>query len=79
MSNKIRKISIGTELNSLMSYSLGSKHNFYVDGQKVVREIQNITETETAYLIYLLGTENEIQLWKKLPKNNSTTVEYVID
>lgn len=79
MSNKIRKISIGTELNSLMSFSLGSKHPFYIDGEKCLREIHNIMEAEEHYMIYLINTNGEIQLWKKLPKNSSTSVEYVID
>jgi hypothetical protein len=79
ITNKIRKISVGLDMNNQMSYFLGSKHTFYIDGDKISREIQNILEDEEHYFIYLLGENNEIQLWKKLPKNNLTTVEYVID
>lgn len=79
ISNKIRKISVGLDLNNQMNYFLGSKHTFYVDGQKIVKEVQNILEKENHYLIYVLGENNEIQLWKQLPKNNLTTVEFVID
>ncbi len=78
-SNKIRRVSVGTEMNNQMSYTVGGKHTFFVDGEKTAREVRNIQETEDAYLIYLLGNDNEVQLWKKLPKNNATTVEYVID
>jgi hypothetical protein len=78
MSN-IRKVTIGTEINTQMSYSLGSKHSFFLDGQKVSREIHNIIENENSFFIYIINPEQEVQLWKKLPKNNSTTVEYVID
>jgi hypothetical protein len=78
-SNKIRRVSVGTDMNNQMSYFLGSKHSFFIDGAKTTREIQNILETEEHYFIYLLGHDNEVQLWKKLPKNNFTTVEYVID
>lgn len=78
-SNKIRKISVGLDMNNQMSYFLGSKHTFYIDGQKATKEVQNILEKEEHYFIYVLGDDNEIQLWKKLPKNNLTTIEYVID
>lgn len=77
--NKIRRVTVGTDLNNQMSYFLGSKHSFFIDGTRTAREIQNIMETEDHFLIYLLGDNNEIQLWKKIPKNNFTTVEYIID
>jgi hypothetical protein len=77
--NKIRRVSVGLDMNNQMSYYLGSRHNFYIDGDKKTREINNILETETHFLIYLEGENNEIQLWKKIPKNNQTTVEYIID
>lgn len=79
MSNKIRKISVGLDMKNQMSYSLGSKHGFTVDKERIAKEIVNIMEDEEHYLIYLLGENNEVQLWKKLPKNNLTTVEFVID
>lgn len=77
--NKIRRVSVGLDMNNQMSYYLGSRHSFYIEGEKKTREINNIMETETHFLIYLEGENNEIQLWKKIPKNNQTTVEYIID
>ncbi len=78
-SNKIRSITVGTDMNSQMSYRIGTRHSFRIDGEIITREVINIKEIEDSYLIYLLGNDNEVQLWKKLPKNNATTVEYVID
>jgi hypothetical protein len=77
--NKIRRITVGLDMHNQMSYYLGSKHNFFIEKEKVTREIHNILEEEDHYLVYLLAPNNEVQLWKKLPKNNLTTVEYVID
>lgn len=77
--NKIRRVTVGTDMNNQMSYTVGGKHTFFVDNEKTTREVINIKETEDSYLIYLLGNDNEVQLWKKLPINNATTVEYVID
>jgi hypothetical protein len=77
--NKIRRITVGTDMNNQMSYTVGGKHTFFVDGEKTAREVRNIQETEDYFFIYLLGSNNEVQLWKRLPKNNMTTVEFVID
>lgn len=79
MSNKIRKITVGLEMHNQMNYILDTMHNFTVEGEKQKRQIKNILEEDDSYLIYLLGENNEVQLWKKIPKNDLTTVEYVID
>jgi hypothetical protein len=79
-SNKIRKITVGPDMSNQMVYSIDSKRPFFLeDGSKVLREIKTILEKEDGFFIYIASENNEIQLWKKLPKNNLTTVEYVID
>lgn len=77
--NKIRKITVGTDMKNQMVYSIDTKRMFELeDKTKVFKEIKLISEEEEHYLIYI-AEDREIQLWKKLPKNNLTTVEYVID
>jgi hypothetical protein len=78
-SSKIRRVTVGLDMNNQMSYLLGAKHSVFVEDKKELRKIQNIKETDNHFLIYLEGENNEIQLWKKLPKNNMTTVEFIID
>lgn len=78
-SNKIRKVTVGNEINNQMNYVVGSMHTFFIEGERQKREIRDIIETEDHYMIYLLGENNEVQLWKQLPKNNQTSVEFIID
>ncbi|HEY6143746.1 MAG TPA: hypothetical protein VIV55_10080 [Flavobacterium sp.] len=78
--SKIRRVTVGLDMNNQMSYLLGAKHSVYIDEKKELRKIKLIRETDNHFLIYLEGeVVDEAQLWKKLPKNNMTTVEFIID
>jgi hypothetical protein len=78
ITNKIRRITVGLDMKNQMSYYLKGRHTIPVEDQKVTKEITLILEEEKYYLIFL-GEDHENQLWKRIPKNDLTTVEYVID
>lgn len=78
MSNIIRKVSIGTDLEKSMNYVVGARHKIYVGDTPSFKNISAIEETESHYEIYL-DSEDESSLWKKIPKNDQTAVEYVIE
>lgn len=78
MSNKVRKITIGTDITKSMNYVVGGIQKLFVDKTPIVKTISEIEEKEDCFEIYL-GENGESQLWKRLPKNNETYVEYVID
>jgi len=84
MSNRIRKITIGKEPNSTMNYSLGSSQSVLIESKIQKRIISDmllgknpITE-KFVYFVYLTNGE-ETHLWKELPINDVTSLEYVID
>jgi hypothetical protein len=71
MSNKIRKISIGSDYkNDAMHYSVGQE----VYGGHQICDILN-SDNDGEYLIYI-KKENEILPWKKFNKNMAISVEY---
>lgn len=78
MDNKIRKISIGKDIKEQFHYILNGKFPVPIDGKVVEKTISDFVENETSYDVYL-RSGNEVQLWKTLPKNDITTVEYQID
>jgi len=80
--NTVRKVSVGKDMSTQFHYVVGS---FYTLKKKIGekddtirRELTNIEETETRYVLYL-ADGNEVQIWKDLPKNDETTHEYDVD
>ena len=59
---------------------VGVDHTIYLEGENkpLKRKICLIQETENGYNIYL-ENGSERQLWKKMPKNKNTIIEYSID
>jgi hypothetical protein len=78
MENRIRKLSIGKEVKEQFHFILGSKFPVPIDGKMTDKTISHISENENSYDIYL-KSGTEIQLWKTLPKNDITSVEFVVD
>jgi hypothetical protein len=78
MQNKIRKISIGAEVKSQFHYILNGAFPVPIDGKISQKTISEFVETETGYEIYL-KSGTEVQLWKTIPKNDITTIEFEID
>lgn len=86
--NEIRKVSVarailienedGTTTEKSLNLIVGVEHTIYIDSQKIKRRICNIEETKNHVLIYL-EDGSASQLWKKLPKNDQTSIEYKID
>ena len=71
MSNKIRKISIGSDYkNEAMHYSVGQE----VYGGHVICDIIS-KETDGEYLIYIKKNK-EVLPWKKFNKNMAIAVEF---
>ena len=77
MSNKIRRLSIGAEIKEQFHIGVGTNFPVFIEGKKQDRVVSNIEETENHFLVYS-KCDGEIQLWKKIPKNNITTIEYEI-
>ena len=72
MSNKIRKISIGSDYkNEAMHYSVGQE----VYGGHT---ICNIIEEDTKYSVYI-KKNNEVLPWKDFNKNMAVSVEYNLE
>lgn len=88
MSNIVRRITVskvffetlpnGQVIERSMVYSVNNNHIFTIDGVRYDKKIHEIIENETHLLIYV-ESENEVQLWKKIPKNDTVTIEYLID
>jgi hypothetical protein len=71
MSNKIRKISIGSDYkNDAMHYSVGQE----VYGGHIICDIVG-NNNEGEYLIYIKKS-NEVLPWKKFNSNMAIAVEY---
>ena len=70
MSNKIRKISIGSDYkNDAMHYAVGQE----VYGGHVISDILEPAQGE--YMIYI-KKDNELLPWKKFNSNMAVAVEY---
>lgn len=78
MTDPIRRISIGINPKEQFHYTIGTEFNVVVNSMPQKRTLNQIEETETHYILYT-KKENEVQKWKKIPKNNHTTEEYEID
>lgn len=88
MSNIVRKVVVaksfieklpnGQVIEKPMVYKVGSIVKLEVDGEMIEKRVHEITETEKHLLVYL-SSNGEFQLWNKLPKNEMTSIEYVID
>jgi len=76
--NFIEKLPSGQVIEKAMAYNVGSEMNIDIDGEQVKKKIYKIDETAKYLLVYLISN-GEYQLWKKLPKNDMTSIEYVID
>lgn len=76
----IRKITIGTNFREAMNYSVGTDHSIYLKGdtQPTKMTIHSIEETEKHFLVYVKNND-DVFYWKKLPKNDQTSVEFYID
>jgi len=68
----------GQVVESPMAYKVDSEYAVEIDGVKVRKRISQITETETHLLVYL-KSEDEYQLWNKIPKNEMVIIEYKLD
>lgn len=78
MANKIRRLLIGKEVKEQFSYNVGGEQNIYIDKKPIKITIYSIEELENHYLVNVKFND-EIQEWKKLPKNDITTIEYFLD
>jgi|688.fasta_scaffold13440_3 hypothetical protein len=78
MANTIRRLCIGAEVKEQHIYFVGGQQKIFIDGKQSVITIHSIDELEKHYLINT-KVGDEIQVWKKIPKNNITTEEYFID
>ena len=78
MANRIRRLSIGKEVKQSFHYTVGLSIDVFIDNEEVTKKLSEIIETESSYKLYL-SSSDEIQLWKVIPKNDSTTTEYFID
>lgn len=78
MANKIRRLCIGAEPKNQFIYFVGGDFPLYIEGEKRIVTVESIEESEHHYFINI-KTNGEIQLWKKIPKNNITSEEYLID
>jgi hypothetical protein len=78
MANKIRRLLIGAEVKQQFSYNVGGSQDVYIEGSPKKITIHSIDELEKYYIVNV-GVGDEVQEWKKIPKNDITTVEYYID
>ena len=76
--SEIRKITVGKEIKESVSYIVGGKPPFSNLSDMKDFKIHQIVEKEPYYLLFV-SRGNESHLWKKLPMNDSTTVEYKIE
>lgn len=81
MANKIRavheRIPSDEAGGRRMVYQVGSKYTVKTEG-KNLKEITEIVFFDGFYKIYI-SSDSETQLWKEIPRNCFTTVEYEID
>lgn len=75
----IRKITVGKEVQNSVSYVVGGKPPFANVAEMKDFKITQITERDGFYLMFVSNEKNESHLWKKLPVNDSTSVEYKIE
>lgn len=78
MANKIRRLLIGKEVKEQFSYNVGGEQNIFIDKKPIKILIHSIEELENHFVVNVKFND-EIQEWKKLPKNDSVTVEFQLD
>jgi hypothetical protein len=81
MANKIRKLSIGSEIKERFHYIVEESkavYNATINGKQDRFSLVAIEETENHFLLYLKSGD-EVHLWKKEPKNEFTAIEYFLD
>lgn len=78
MDNTIRRLCIGLDPKNQFVYFIGGEHKLMINQKQKVVTVTDIQEAEKHFLIYV-NTGGEVQLWKKLPKNDVTTIEFFID
>lgn len=78
MANKIRRLLIGKEVKEQFSYNIGGEQNVFIDKKPIKIIIHSIDELEKHFVINVKFND-EIQEWKKLPKNDITTIEFFLD
>lgn len=78
MANKIRRLCIGAEVKNQHIYFLDGVQKLRIDGKETNVTISAIDETEKHYIVSV-KFNGEIQEWKKIPKNDITTIEYILD
>ncbi len=78
MANKIRRLSIGAEITNQFHFIVGGQQNVTIDGEVKRIAIHSIDENETNYSVNM-KIDDEVQEWKRVPKNNITHVEFTLD
>jgi len=78
MANKIRRLLIGKEVKEQFSYNVGGEQNIYIDKKPIKIVIHSIDELENHYLVNVKFND-EVQEWKKIPKNDISTTEFFLD
>jgi len=89
MDNIIRKITVsnaitgknedGTDYSKNMIYTVNTVVTVVVDGKSEKHTISSIEESEDKRVLIYLSKDEETQLWRNLPLNSETTIEYVIN
>ena len=78
MDNTIRRLCIGADPKNQFVYFIGGEHKIYIDSKPRTVVVDSIHATEKHYLINV-NTGGEIQLWKKIAKNEFITEEFLLD
>lgn len=78
MDNTIRRLCIGSDPKNQFVYFIGGEHKLFIEGKQRVVTVTEITQSEKNFFIYV-NTGGETQLWKEIPKNDKTTVEFLLD
>jgi len=78
MANSIRRLSIGKEVKEQFHFVVGGQQNVMIDGSVKKIAIHSIDENETNYSVNM-KIDDEVQEWKRIPKNDITHVEFTLD
>lgn len=83
MANKIRAVHERIPSDEVggrrMVYQVGSNYTVKMEGKMPIKKaISEIVFDEGFYRVYI-SSDSETQLWKEIPRNCFTTVEYEID
>ena len=78
MANTIRRLCVGLDPKNQFIYSIDGEFSVKIKDKQQRISISNIEESEKHFLVYV-KVNDEVQLWKKLPKNDNTTIEFELD